>query len=258
MSLLQALILGIIQGATEFLPISSSGHLVLVPWALGWTFASGPALVFDVLVHWGTLAAVIFSFREDLARLIRSFLRGLIHRELSDPDSRLAWLILLASTPAAAAGLLLKDLVERAFDSPVAASVSLLVTAVLLLLGEALWRRSTLTTFAGHCRMRMTLGQWSGRRRVPVIITNLRRKRSPRKACCLSDSLKPWLSFPGSRAQAPQYLRASPWGCRGRRPLGSPSLWLCRSCSGPGLWRFWICWRHLRPASSSLHLRWDF
>ena len=66
MSIIQALILGIVQGATEFLPISSSGHLVLVPWILGWEFNPQSAFIFDVLVQWGTLAAVIVFFRADL------------------------------------------------------------------------------------------------------------------------------------------------------------------------------------------------
>lgn len=148
MTLLQALILGIVQGATEFLPISSSGHLVLVPWVLGWTLEPNSAFVFDVLVQWGTLVAVVFSFRTDLARLTRSFFRGLMQRQFRDPDTRLAWLILLASLPAAAAGLLFKSVVERAFDSPSASAGFLLITAVLLLLGHALWRRQTQSGFA--------------------------------------------------------------------------------------------------------------
>ncbi len=149
MTLLQALILGIVQGATEFLPISSSGHLVLVPWVLGWTLEPDTAFVFDVLVQWGTLVAVVFSFRTDLARLTRGLLHGLVHRQFQEPDTRLAWLILLASLPAAAAGILFKSLVERAFNNPSASAGFLLITAILLVLGDALWRRRTHSDFAG-------------------------------------------------------------------------------------------------------------
>ncbi len=142
MNLLQACVLGIVQGLTEFLPISSSAHLVLVPWALNWRFEPQAAFVFDVLVQDGTLAAVIVYFWRDLVKLARAAPEGLLHgHPLADPQARLAWLLLLASVPAAAAGLLLKDLVEAAFDSPMAVSGFLLVTAALLMIGERIGHR---------------------------------------------------------------------------------------------------------------------
>jgi undecaprenyl-diphosphatase len=75
--LIQALVLGVVQGATEFLPISSSGHLILVPWLLGW---DQPPLAFDVALHLGTLAAVLVYFRRDWVRLAGAFLVGLRSR----------------------------------------------------------------------------------------------------------------------------------------------------------------------------------
>jgi undecaprenyl-diphosphatase len=142
MTLFQAIVLGIVQGLTEFIPVSSSAHLVLVPWALGWEFEPEPAFIFNVLVQLGTLVGVIAYFWRDLVTLLRAAIRGLASRQpLADPESRLAWLIALASLPAAAAGVLIKDTVERAFESPLAVCGFLIVTAALLWAGERIGRR---------------------------------------------------------------------------------------------------------------------
>jgi undecaprenyl-diphosphatase len=141
-SLLQALILGITQGLTEFIPVSSSAHLVLVPWVLGWQFDPQAAFLFDVLVQLGTLLAVVIYFWPDLIDLASAALRGLAaRRPFYDPEARLAWLLVLASLPAAGLGLALKNLVERAFSSPAAASAFLIVTAAMLWGGEQLGKR---------------------------------------------------------------------------------------------------------------------
>ncbi len=137
MSLLQALVLGVVQGATEFLPISSSAHLVLVPWLLGWQFEAQAAFVFDVLVQLGTLMAVVIYFARDLWRLLLAAANGLLGgRPWSDPDARLAWLVLLATVPAALAGVLAKDWVEATFSQPPLVGAFLLVTAAMLFLAE--------------------------------------------------------------------------------------------------------------------------
>jgi undecaprenyl-diphosphatase len=142
MTILQAILLGIVQGATEFLPISSSGHLVLVPWLLHWELQPAAAMAFDVLVHWGTLLAVVVYFWKDLVGLVSAAVRGLIQRRpFADPQARLAWLLLVASLPAALLGVLLKDIVEAAFARPMAVCFALLITAIILLLGERLGNR---------------------------------------------------------------------------------------------------------------------
>src|SRR5690625_2160501 len=107
MDWVQALVLAVIQGLTEFLPVSSSGHLVLPAVLLGW---SDQGLAFDVAVHVGTLAAVLWYFREDLQRLIRAWLASL--RGQHSDDSRLAWWVGLATIPAGVAGLLFQNEVE--------------------------------------------------------------------------------------------------------------------------------------------------
>jgi len=142
LSLLQAIILGIVQGLTEYLPVSSSAHLVLVPWALGWEFEPNAAFAFDVLVQMGTLAAVVVYFWKDLLQMLRAVLTALRERKLTqDPYVRLACWIVLGTIPAVVAGLALKDTVESAFGSPVATSAFLLVTAALLIIAERIGKR---------------------------------------------------------------------------------------------------------------------
>jgi undecaprenyl-diphosphatase len=143
MSLLQAIILGIVQGLTEFLPISSSGHLVLVPFLLGWEIPEEQTFLFDVLVQMGTLVAVIIYFWRELLAVVTGFLHGLVQRRpLATLQARLGWYLILATIPAGLLGLLFKEQVERAFSSPVTTALELLVTAGILLLSERLGRRS--------------------------------------------------------------------------------------------------------------------
>ncbi len=138
MSLLQALILGLVQGVTEFIPISSSGHLVLVPWLLGWDKAP---LAFDTIVHWGTLAAILAVFWRDLWELFVAGLNSLLalagqDRSYDETQARLAWAIVLGSIPAALTGFLLQDFFEDLFGQPVAVAGLLVVTANILLASE--------------------------------------------------------------------------------------------------------------------------
>lgn len=133
MTLLQAIVLGIVQGLTEFLPVSSSAHLVLVPYLAGWRLDQEFAFVFDVLVQLGTLAAVVYYFRHDLYTILKSWLEGIkTRRFFAEENSRLGWYLILATIPAGLAGLFLKDKVEAAFSNPVLTAVFLFVTAVLL------------------------------------------------------------------------------------------------------------------------------
>jgi len=129
----QAIFLGLVQGATEFLPISSSGHLVLVPWLLGW---QPPDVFFDAVLHLGTLLAVLIYFWRDLFALALAWLGTLRRRGIKTGMERLAWLILLATIPAALAGVLLEGWFESMFGSPRLVAVLLLVTGALLCLAE--------------------------------------------------------------------------------------------------------------------------
>lgn len=139
MSAFQAIILGILQGLTEFLPVSSSGHLVLVPWLLGWEKAD---LTFDTMVHLGTLLAVVVYFRADIWQIIWGVLATLRDRSLENSYGRLGWLIVLGSIPAAVAGLLFEDFFEALFGSPLIAACLILVTGLILFLSERMSQRS--------------------------------------------------------------------------------------------------------------------
>ena len=137
MSIIQSLILGIVQGMTEFLPISSSAHLVLIPYFLNWNLPEAQVFPFDVLVQLGTLLAVILYFWKDLWNIIKAFVLGILAKKpFKDLQSRLGWMIILATIPAGIFGLLLKDKVEAAFQNPVATAIFLLFTALILFLAE--------------------------------------------------------------------------------------------------------------------------
>jgi undecaprenyl-diphosphatase len=137
MTILQAFILGIIQGITEFLPISSSGHLVIMPFIFGWDIPAEQIFPFDVLVQMGTLLAVIIYFWKDLSNIFISLIKGIFNKKpFSNNDAKLGWYLIIATIPAVIGGLLFKDVVESAFQSIVATAIFLLVTAVLLISSE--------------------------------------------------------------------------------------------------------------------------
>lgn len=139
MGLFEALVLGIVQGVTEFLPVSSSGHLVLLPAALGW---AAPSIVFDTTVHLATLIAVVAVFWRDLLGLLVAWWRGLWRGQpFQTTESRLAWWIILGTVPGILAGLFLKKTFESFFGSTHAVGVFLLLTALLLVLAEVFGRR---------------------------------------------------------------------------------------------------------------------
>ena len=139
MTLLQALLLGITQGLTEFIPVSSSAHLALLPFWLNWDFSPEVVFLFGVLVQMGTLLAVIVYFFGDLLGMLRSGLQAIRERDLQNyPQARqLIWLI-IATIPAALAGFFLNDIVESAFSNPRAIAVFLLVNAAILIGAELL------------------------------------------------------------------------------------------------------------------------
>lgn len=136
MTLLKAIILGVVQGLTEFLPISSSGHLVIFSHFLGLDrLPQNFRVSFDVILHLGTLVAVIFFFRSEVVEIIRSSFTG--RSERSRKNRRLLLLLLLATIPAALLGKLFGDTFESIFSSPWKVGILLIVTGSMLFLGEA-------------------------------------------------------------------------------------------------------------------------
>ena len=148
MTILQAIILGIIQGLTEFLPVSSTAHLLIVEQFLGLQSPTADhaafLFIFDVLVQMGTTLALVVYFWKDLVAILRALGQGLKNRQmLNDSQARLGWYIGLASLPALAAGVIFKDQVERLFQTPmIEATIRLVMTTILLGMAEWLGKRT--------------------------------------------------------------------------------------------------------------------
>lgn len=137
MNLIQAAVLGVVQGLTEYIPVSSSAHLVLVPWLAGWEFDSSASFIFEVLVQMGTLVGVLAFFWRDLLGLVTSFFRCLFRgRPFAEPEARLAWLIVLGTLPAIAIGLGFKDYFEGTYSDILGTIIQLAVTGLLLFAAE--------------------------------------------------------------------------------------------------------------------------
>ncbi len=161
MNELQALLLGVVQGLTEFLPISSSGHLILVPWVLDFHYLEqNPEFnkTFDVALHSGTLVAVLTYFRHDLISYARGVVRSARRRTVETTDERLGWLIVIATVPAAVIGALGEKRIEEDLGEPWQIAILLAVFGVLLYLADRLperreieglgWRDAAIVGFA--------------------------------------------------------------------------------------------------------------
>lgn len=139
MDLTQAITLGVVQGVTEFLPVSSTAHLILVPWLMGW---ADPGVAFDVALHLGTLIALLLYFRNDWLGLATSGLRWLGGNR-TDPNGRLAFYIVVSTIPAAIAGALFEKQVETTLRSPLVIGSMLIGLALVLVVAERVGRRVT-------------------------------------------------------------------------------------------------------------------
>jgi undecaprenyl-diphosphatase len=141
--LVQAVVLGIVQGLTEFLPVSSSGHLIVVPALLGWDDPFIDSLAFSVMLHIATLLALLVYFRADWLRLIPAGLAAIRDRSLGDdPDRRLAWLLAVATIPAVIVGVALNDAIETSFREPRLVAVTLVLGAAILFVADRVGTRS--------------------------------------------------------------------------------------------------------------------
>jgi len=132
-------VLGVVQGLGEFLPISSSAHLILVPWFFGW---EDPGLAFDVALHWGTLVAVLVVFWRDWIRLLTAGLASLRDRSIGkDPDRRLFWALVVSAVPGAILGKLLNSWAEETLRSPLLIAGTLAVMGVVLYVADRVGRK---------------------------------------------------------------------------------------------------------------------
>ena len=153
MDALHAIVLALVQGLTEFLPVSSSAHLILLPRLLGWT---DQGLAFDVAVHIGTLTAVIAYFRHDVMNLFSAWIQSCVSWQL-DANARLAWLVVLGTIPVAVAGLLLHDFIESTLRSPVVIAVATIGFGLILGLADLRGRKNRTET-----SLRVTDVLWIG------------------------------------------------------------------------------------------------
>lgn len=134
MTIFQAIVLGITQGATEFAPVSSSGHLILVPWLFDWSIVNDVALnkTFDVALHMGTLIGAIVYFRKDLWRYLRAWVVSVRHRAIDTQDQRLAWAIVVGTIPGAVIGAVFEDPIQKHLGAPWLIGVMFVVFGVVL------------------------------------------------------------------------------------------------------------------------------
>ena len=135
MTTLQAIVLGLTQGVTEFAPVSSSGHLILVPWLFNWTIVNDPALnkTFDVALHIGTLIGALAYFRRDVAKYLAAWAHSIRTRSMSTTDERMAWAIVIGTIPGAIAGAAFENVITEKLGQP------WLIAVMLAALGVVLW-----------------------------------------------------------------------------------------------------------------------
>jgi undecaprenyl-diphosphatase len=139
----QALVMGIVQGLTEFLPISSSGHHIIIPFLFGWDDAFINSLAFSVMLHLGTLVALLVYFRADWLRLVPAGFAAIRDRSFQgDPDRVLAWLLVAATIPAAIAGFLFSDIIETQIRQVGLVAVMLVVGAAIMWTADHIGRRT--------------------------------------------------------------------------------------------------------------------
>jgi undecaprenyl-diphosphatase len=145
MSILEAIVLGLVQGLTEFIPISSTAHLEIVPVLLGW---GDPGAAASAVIQFGTLLAAIIYFFGDIVRLIQGFVRGLVtRRPFADTDSREAWLVIIGTIPIVVLGLLFKKHIESTLRGLWIVSTMVIVVAILMLIAERFAKRAQLRSF---------------------------------------------------------------------------------------------------------------
>jgi undecaprenyl-diphosphatase len=162
MPIIHAIVLGAVQGLTEFLPVSSSGHLVIVPWLFGWNDFDDPEIqkAFDVAVHVGTLVAVVAYFRHDIADLVVGGWKALFDRkEPVTREGRFAWLLMLSAVPAGIVGVVANPVIDELDDQIWLIGVMLIVFGVVLWAADQLPARRDVDSFSTRDAVLMGLGQ---------------------------------------------------------------------------------------------------
>jgi undecaprenyl-diphosphatase len=196
MTITEAIVLGLIQGLTEFIPISSTAHLLIVPSMLGW---GDPGAAASAVIQFGTLLAAIIYFFRDIVRLTAGFFRGLVtRRPLADVDSREAWLVVIGSIPIGVLGLLFKKHIESTFRGLWIVTTMVIVVAILMQIAEAYAKRRQLRDFddmtvtdavaigLGQCLALIPGSSRSGSTIMPAIFRGINRPTAARYSFLLS------------------------------------------------------------------------
>jgi undecaprenyl-diphosphatase len=196
MTITEAIVLGLVQGLTEFIPISSTAHLLIVPSILGW---GDPGAAVSAVIQFGTLLAAIIYFFRDIVRLIGGFFRGLItRRPLADVDSREAWLVVIGTIPIVVLGLLFKKHIESTFRGLWIVTTMVILVAILMQIAEAYAKRRQLRQFddmtvmdavvigLGQCLALIPGSSRSGSTIMPAIFRGIDRPTAARYSFLLS------------------------------------------------------------------------
>jgi len=196
MTITEAIILGLVQGLTEFIPISSTAHLLIVPQVLGW---GDPGAAASAVIQFGTLLAAIIYFFGDIVRLIGGFFRGLItRRPLADVDSREAWLVVIGTIPIVVLGLLFKKHIESTFRGLWIVTTMVIVVAILMQIAEGYAKRRQARGFddmtvmdsivigLGQCLALIPGSSRSGSTIMPAIFRGIDRPTAARYSFLLS------------------------------------------------------------------------
>lgn len=196
MPILEAIVLGLVQGLTEFIPISSTAHLEIVPVLLGW---GDPGAAASAVIQFGTWVAALIYFQQDIVRLVGGFFRGLASRRLlEDTDSREAWLVIIGTIPIVVLGLLLKKHIESTFRGLWVVTTMVIVVAILLELSEWYARRRPPRSFEqmnvadalaigfGQCLALIPGSSRSGSTIMPALFRGVERPTAARYSFLLS------------------------------------------------------------------------
>jgi undecaprenyl-diphosphatase len=196
MTITEAIVLGLVQGLTEFIPVSSTAHLLIVPSVLGW---GDPGAAVSAVIQFGTLLAAIIYFFGDIVRLAAGFFRGLVtRRPLADVDSREAWLVVIGTIPIVVLGLLFKKHIESTFRGLWIVTTMVIVVAVLMHVAEAYAKRRALRGFndmtvtdavaigVGQCLALIPGSSRSGSTIMPAIFRGIDRPTAARYSFLLS------------------------------------------------------------------------
>lgn len=200
MPVVHAIVLGIVQGLTEFLPVSSSGHLVLVPWLFGWDdLARDPELklTFDVALHAGTFVGAAAYFRRDLTALGAAAVRSLRRRSVQEQDERLAWLLLVASLPTAVVGVVLDSLLRDRVGP------EWLIGVLLVAFGVVLWWADRLPGRLDQDRFRLRHALLMGTAQAAALQPGVSRSGA-------TISMGRWLGFERDAAARLSFLMSLP------------------------------------------------